>query len=477
MLYAAGVGGALITNMGSALARSETGAVLKGPVQGGRKGRPFASFIGDLQEIGYVEEEFFLSGMASRFAAPGNLSVDGVWTMSEAGSEHYTTRLVVRRPKDPSKFNGVVILEWINVTLGYELPIVGTQSPGVFDEGFAVVTVSCQRIGLDGYTKNPQGLRTWDPDRYASLSIPSDAIGYDIFAQAAQVVGPRRKGAVDPMGGLDVRKVIGTGCSQSAMKVRAYVNGVHRLRPGAGFDAFVLLLDFGIAGRFDDVVYDPTDDPEAAQRLFEHRCRVRTDVGVPVMVVNSQSEVLSYFPVRQSDTPSFRFWEIAGASHGPLQSQARLQKFAARDGLSLSPEETNGVGSEVEWRPTADAAFHHVRGWITTGKAPPVQPTIVVQPSSPPTVATDEHGNATGGVRLPELEVPLARYEINAEQLDQSGRTVPFRPEEVRNLYRDQETYVAQVTDAAGRAVTEGVILPWRAAQYREVSKAFRLAT
>ena len=46
------------------------------------------------------------------------------------------TRLLVRRPTDPAKFNGIAIVEWVNVTNGYDVEIhwairLGCSVPGV----------------------------------------------------------------------------------------------------------------------------------------------------------------------------------------------------------------------------------------------------------------------------------------------------------------------------------------------------------
>ena len=60
------------------------------------------------------------------------------------------------------------------------------------EDGHAYVGVTAQRVGVHGVGEYPMGLVAWDPDRYGSLSIPSDDYSYDIFTQPAQVVGPRR---------------------------------------------------------------------------------------------------------------------------------------------------------------------------------------------------------------------------------------------------------------------------------------------
>ena len=48
-------------------------------------------------------------------------------------------------------------------------------------------------------------LKGIDPERYSELHHPGDDFSYDIFTQAAQLLGPDRRRERDPLGGLDVR--------------------------------------------------------------------------------------------------------------------------------------------------------------------------------------------------------------------------------------------------------------------------------
>jgi hypothetical protein len=183
--------------------------IVTGPIHGGRHGWPFGAYYGDIRARGYVEEEYFVAGQAMRFAAVGALRQDGRWSVTPATPGPYKTRILVRRPMDPKAFNGTVIVEWTNVSEGYDLDF--CVPLGLYD-GFAYVAVSAQRVGVDGYTTKPRGLIQWDAERYGSLSIPDDALSYDIYTQAARLVGPRRKvDGVDPLGGLKVRKLIAVG--------------------------------------------------------------------------------------------------------------------------------------------------------------------------------------------------------------------------------------------------------------------------
>jgi len=57
----------------------------------------------------------------------------------------YVTRLLVRRPLDPARFNGTVIVEWLNVTSGFDIDIVaGELWRETLRSGYAYVGVSTQ---------------------------------------------------------------------------------------------------------------------------------------------------------------------------------------------------------------------------------------------------------------------------------------------------------------------------------------------
>jgi hypothetical protein len=76
---------------------------------------PFFASDKDLATNGYVEEEFLIQGSANRYTTPS------LTTGMVIDSGHpYLTRLIVRRPVDPRRFNGTVLVEWLNVTNGFD---------------------------------------------------------------------------------------------------------------------------------------------------------------------------------------------------------------------------------------------------------------------------------------------------------------------------------------------------------------------
>ena len=94
-------------------------AGLAGPVEG-PPGIIMTAF--DLGQVGYTLEEFFLESTATRYEPAGPAGADGYWQVTPAGQAPFATRLVVCRPSDPGAYTGTVILEWLNVSAGFDAP-------------------------------------------------------------------------------------------------------------------------------------------------------------------------------------------------------------------------------------------------------------------------------------------------------------------------------------------------------------------
>ncbi len=443
---------------------------VSGPVTGGSKGWAFGGPVADLHALGYRQEEYFLEGEAARYrpAQGTDLGRDGRWQVEPVETTPFRTRLVVVRPNDPAAFNGTVVVLWNNVSAGYE-NFGGGDSPEVFENGFAYVAVSAQRVGIHGQPDNPQGLQAWDPERYGSLSIPSDDYSFDIFTQAANLVAPDRpRETLDVMGGLDVRRLIAQGASQSAARLASYLDGV---QPITGrFDAFFLMLYFGGGTPLevgDAVMTVPRDaGAEAnAPRIPEGVHLLRDDLGIPVMVVNTECEATSCYGVRQPDTDRNRYWEVAGASHVALQGIASSSPRMVRDfgfAIPLDDESMQSI-NQVSVAPVVDAALHHLQVWLVDGTPPPVQPRIDFE-GDPPQVVRDDNRIARGGIRLPQVEVPLAHNSAIQQSPDVFSRLVGFHEafpvEKVRELYGNRDTYLDRYAEATRAAEAAAVILP-----------------
>src|SRR5581483_10418782 len=149
-----------------------------GPIQGGLRGRPWggtAESLAPLTPYDFMQEEYFFSGTAQ------GRDDSGAVTGQSAG---YISRLLVQRPSDPAKFNGTVLVEWLNVSLGFDLPAIWMLThEEMLNQGYAYVGVSAQ---ISGVSASPLGLRFWDPIRYAPLNHPGDEYEFDIYSQAVR---------------------------------------------------------------------------------------------------------------------------------------------------------------------------------------------------------------------------------------------------------------------------------------------------
>ncbi|RFU34677.1 hypothetical protein B7463_g1670, partial [Scytalidium lignicola] len=84
---------------------------------------------------------------------------------------------------------------------------------------------------------------------------------------------------------------------------------------------------------------------------------------------------------------------------------------------------------------------------------------------SVPELVRDGLGNVKGGIRLPQVTVPIASYQGLARN-SLGGQTIPFSTEQLRELYPEHEDYVSKVKAAALESLADGVILPHHATQY-----------
>lgn len=432
---------------------------------------------------GYVVEELFVGGTATSFEAIDTPD-DGHWTARPADTAPYRTRAIVRRPTDPADFSGTVLVEWFNVSAIEAAPDWGYLHDAIGRDGHAYVGVSVQAQGVEGgetlldvdvdaeqadqsgASVDASGLRNVDPDRYGTLTHPGDAYSFDILNQVGVAVAD---GSADLLGGLEPARVIAMGESQSAMFMSTYVNAIHPLAPV--FDGF-LIHSRGSMLPAVDGTYVSNSSADASD-LLERGVTIRTDLDVPVMLVEAETDltVLGYANARQPDTDRVRTWEVAGTAH------ADSETLRAVIGGPRDP----GVGSLLGCGPVNSgphkevlrAAVHHLVGWVAGGDPPPEGERIEMAEGDEPTIARDDRGNAIGGVRNPLVDVPAATLTGDPPgggSVDDLvgdgdgicllfGQTIPFDAATMTALYGDADTYLERFRASADEAVAAGFML------------------
>jgi hypothetical protein len=435
-------------------------ADVEGPVTGGTYDVPYLGMPeGWDQEYGYTEEEFFLSGDATAYGAKGTLTKDGQWDVAATDqTTPYTTRVVVRRPAEAKDFNGTLVVEWLNVSAGRDSdPDFGFLADELLSNGYAYAAVSAQKMGVE-----PGGLgipipnvpeealaplKTWDPERYGSLSHPGDDFSYDIFTQAARTVAEAGEGT--PLGDLDVQRVIAVGESQSAFRLTTYVDAVQPVTDL--FDGF-LVHSRGLAAA--DLAEGQT--PPAGTQI-------RTDAADPVLQFETETDLqgLGFVGARQDDHEHLVTWEAAGTAHADRSTLDYAVQAGRRwTDANVDLSTTCGRINEGPQQIIVQQAFASLHDWVVDGTKPATSPRLEMDADGK--VVRDADGIAKGGIRTPAVDAPTAI--LTGENPTDSvicslfGSTTPLTPEQLAARYEDHDAYVAAVTTSADAAVADGFL-------------------
>jgi hypothetical protein len=414
--------------------------------------------------VGYKQSEVFLSGMASAYQPTLPLGTDGKYSVAATSSAPYTTRAVVMRPIDPNRFNGTVIVEWLNVSGGVDAgPDWILAHNELVREGFAWVGVSAQKLGVDALkSSDPQ---RGDAVRYAGLSHPGDSFSYDIFSQAGQAVHDN-PGAL--LGGLTPKHLIAAGESQSAGRLVTYIDAVHPLVHV--YDGF-LVHSRGAGGAALSQAPQPSVPVPAP-------APIRDDLGVPVLVFQTETDVFnSNLNARQPDTNAYRLWEVAGTSHFDFyglsigltdvgDGQGAVAVLASMQNPTNQPNPNFTCSSPINTGPAhfvLDAAVSSLDRWVANGVVPPVAPRLQTTGVSPVVFATDANGNAVGGIRTPAVDAPVAKLSGLPQGGSQFcflfGTTVPFTPSQLAALYKNHGQFVSASVEATKSARSAGFLV------------------
>ncbi|MEO5535355.1 MAG: alpha/beta hydrolase domain-containing protein [Pseudolysinimonas sp.] len=360
----------------------------------------------DLATHGYIETEFLAAGEASTWAVS---EVPGVPT--EVGHPHaYVTRLLVRRPLDPSRASGTVHLEVLHPMQEEALTWAAA--------GEHIVRSGDAWVGVTVYAHMATFLReVVDPIRYAELDIPAEGLEWDILGGVASAL---RDGGV-PV--LRPERILLSGWSATGSFVRVFLREGFAGRHPNSVDGAVIFISSGGAG---DAGYPPLSAASAPLPPLDPRRMVR-DVGVPVFEVLSECESETHFHQLREDSDhigdAYRLYQVAGTGHIEAWSHGRLSNNAQLAAIGQEMPETPILEEESDGRLdlVARAVLQRMDDWVAQRRVPPRADRLTfaedpegVDPDSPPAkgrdLSRDADGNVTGGVRTPWIVAPLGRY-------------------------------------------------------------------
>ncbi|OBF91784.1 hypothetical protein A5791_14810 [Mycobacterium sp. 852002-51163_SCH5372311] len=439
----------------------------------------------DLSALGYDVGEFFVSGTAACYTPTAELGPDGCWPVTSSGTADYTTRVVVVKPTTAAHFNGTVLVEWLNVSGGIDAPAVWFMAHReIVRSGYAYVGVSAQQVGVQGGA-NLMGidmsLKSQHPTRYEPLSHPGDAFSYDIFSQIGRLV---RDGV---LGELRPQHIVALGESQSALFMTTYVNAVDPL--AEVYDGFLVHSRFAAAAPLDDTSIFDESQANTAQAV-----RFNPGLRVPLITVITETDLFGgirpgYYLARQPDSDRLRVWEIAGTAHAdnytilvaPIDSGSApmsdiVAAYAPTDML-MGQKLQHCINFAPQHHYVLQAALSQLCRWVRTGERPPSGPDIELAETDPPEPVLDANGLATGGIRTPWVDVPVARTSgvgsVESIMAAIFGSGEVFDAATLNRLYPGgREDYLERFTAALDTAIKSGFILPADRAEIIEIASA-----
>jgi hypothetical protein len=415
---------------------------------------PTGGFRGDPQASDYVEEEWFASG-----------EVDG---------HPYTTSVFVRRPRDPARCSGTLVVEPLHAASA--APVFIYTSTYLMRAGHAWACVCSQKSALEAFVKPS------DPDRYASLEIWSDApppettgvsplsVPRDPAAMQARMEQMRRLNAMStpilaqvgaaladgggPFSGFEISNVILAGHSQTGGVVTEYILNGHD------------------AQRRDDgsSVYDGFFPSGAPSTAFG-------SCDAPIVQVLSDGDISNpNRPGREgrkyrrddSDAPAdrYRLYELAGVAHmgtryPPYSDNAMWQDDPIGTAGSVPKDASMNSLPHGE---LFSMALHHLVRWVADGVTPPRADRIKVGPDE--LFVKDECGNSRGGVRCAQMDVPRLQYLSNPGVNDDGtpafgvvGIEKPLPQQTLERLYRDHSDYTERFNRRLDELIDQGWFL------------------
>ena len=472
--------------VGAAADQTSPVTVVPAPVGQGEIHVPATRATADLLQS-YVEEEFFVSGLADIYTyneipVPGEVIIQPVnAAFPQTEDLPYTTRIIIKRPANVEDFSGTLVIEWWNSTAGMDTaPVWDPMAEFAAREGWIYVGVTNATSSIDflkggcllqGFVQVADCLT-----RYAALDISANGLAWDMVSQIANML----KNPADPQNplpaGYTVDRLYHAGQSQQGGSMVAYATNFHFPLAAVNDAYFVQAASTARRINYGPVCGDVGAPayPECTPALTGTDRLVATDLPVPVIRALTETDVGSALAngLRQTDTATFRYYEIAGASHMTVHKGIEVIPGLMLESWCLNEMNSLADGQVLGSFPQR-AMWKNLEEFVRNGT--PMPAGLVLASSGGVISRGAISGNALGGVRTADMVAPIARYEPNntfdpslaplLHDIAQlacylSGSTFRYGPGLISYLYGNHQGYVQAVTSSADALVAQRFLLP-----------------
>lgn len=460
------------------------------PVPAGE--HPFASAAGrcGFEAIGYVEDEYFMSGTANIYGED-----QAQKPFVEIPDAPYTTRLLIRRPKERAHFSGNIVIEVLNATAMIDIDRMWVNSWKFFTRNGDIY------IGITSKGQVVDALKRFNPDRYAPIrwdnpdktrTAPEgvqnnpmmfmeayeSGLFWDMLMDLARLL--RGSDDKNPLADYGPAHIFLTGWSQSGGYIARILHSFAYLpeveKDGPLFDGYLMA---GCAAS--DA---PMNAYSSAFRFGQAGIPQGSILGgkEPVIAINTESENKYAYWYGDFDEPEFKFrtWQIPASSHDTYYNLIEYYEGYQREdldriGIGNGWEGCEGEPMDCPYEAIFNAGFYHLYRWAIDSIPAPHGPKICTRMTYKSSEVagffgnrvenvTDAFGNALGGIRHPAVDCPTGTYASFSRRGDGSiqemfGHVMPFSPEKLTGIYGSLENYKKLAGESADRAVAQGFIL------------------
>jgi hypothetical protein len=446
---------------------------------------------------------------------------------NEHGRVAYSAKIVLIMPAASRGSNGALLVDVPNRGRAYaealynsprDVPFLsGTLEQGtgfLQDHGFTIAEIYWELghdadlpsfVDADGKTRYVEGV---------GFAIVRDAA--DFLAHAAA----DGAGTPNPLKGA-INRVLASGKSQDGRFLKTFLlngfNTVGNLRVFDGMHVFVSaagllpIMQTGIGPEssgdgtpsFANPEFPGVNDGPLTIGEIIAKVEARGEVPPKMLLVSSTTD---YYSLRASlgrtgasgttDQPlpaNVRMYDIAGGSH------VRVPDAPA---CTLPP-------ARLDWTPVSRALLLRLDAWVSHNAEPPASELMPLEPASgePPALRApvgltaaviqvpkrDADGNALGGVRLPDIAVPIGTnggqnqpqtstcilvgsfspFAATKAERERAGDTRPS----IEERYRSRDDYLNRIRVAAHDLAARGLLLPEDAAVIVEEAASSNLFT
>jgi hypothetical protein len=437
------------------------------------------STISDIRIFGYIEEEYFINGKANIYKTGKGFTPEILYRGAD-----YCNRILIRKPTNPQKSSGRIIIEILNPSAGFDIDRMWVLARKHFMENGDIY------IGITSKPDVIEALMAFDKARYSEISWkspllhtnsvpfnldqtmpalpdpnPENETGlfWDMLTGLAKLL--RTSSGTNPVSSHVAKRIYLTGWSQSVCYLIRYVKSFsYRFETSESplFDGYLA------AGAVHKLLI-PLNQEEYALP-FKPEDTTIPFVREPYIALQTESENAAFGAsgVRQedSDDPDFlyRIYDIPDPSHDTKSTLLDYyDKDDAIERIGLKPKYCgeHTFPNDYPYGFVFHAAFHNLYTWAEKGVAPPHANKIPVDKQG--RNMTDILGNAIGGVRTPFIDYPTCQYHSSSSYEGGVnplfGYIEPFSPDKLKSLYSSLYEYRKIVINCVNNQIKMGFLL------------------